>query len=166
MSFAGWIEHHRRSLLFVAFALALAGLLPAITLPVGLFPVDQLSAHPHRGRDRQHAGPADADRSDRAARGGGARGAGRDRRRLDDFARLRREIFVDFPWGSDMNQALLGVDAAFAQTLPELPPGTQLRSDPDEPERDHAVRLVCADFEDGIRRRSCAAWRNIRSCRC
>ena len=34
------------------------------------------------------------------------------------------EIFVDFPWGSDMRQALLGVDAAFAQKLPDLPPGT------------------------------------------
>src|SRR6185437_457366 len=34
------------------------------------------------------------------------------------------EIFVDFPWGSDMNQALLRVDAAIAQTLSDLPAGT------------------------------------------
>ncbi|HEV7139394.1 MAG TPA: efflux RND transporter permease subunit, partial [Steroidobacteraceae bacterium] len=39
MSFAGWIEQHRRSLLFVAFALAAAGIFAAISLPVGLFPV-------------------------------------------------------------------------------------------------------------------------------
>jgi multidrug efflux pump subunit AcrB len=35
------------------------------------------------------------------------------------------QIFVDFPWGSDMKQALLGVDAAFAQALTSLPHGTQ-----------------------------------------
>ena len=34
------------------------------------------------------------------------------------------EIFVEFPWGSDMNQALLSIDAAFAQQLPDLPQGT------------------------------------------
>ena len=34
------------------------------------------------------------------------------------------QIFVDFPWGSNMTQALLRVDTAFAQTLPQLPPGT------------------------------------------
>ncbi|MGH8291023.1 MAG: efflux RND transporter permease subunit [Steroidobacteraceae bacterium] len=39
MSFSAWIERHRRSLLTVAFALALAGAFAAITLPVGLFPV-------------------------------------------------------------------------------------------------------------------------------
>ena len=39
MSFAEWVERHRRSLLTVAFALALAGVYAAISLPVGLFPV-------------------------------------------------------------------------------------------------------------------------------
>jgi multidrug efflux pump subunit AcrB len=41
MSFVAWIEYHRRSLLFVAFALALAGIYAGVTLPVGLFPVVQ-----------------------------------------------------------------------------------------------------------------------------
>jgi hypothetical protein len=41
MSFASWLEHHRRSLLFVAAALALAGIYGGVTLPVGLFPVVQ-----------------------------------------------------------------------------------------------------------------------------
>ena len=31
---------------------------------------------------------------------------------------------MNFPWGYDMNQALLRVDAAFAQKLPSLPQGT------------------------------------------
>ncbi|MDE2463937.1 MAG: efflux RND transporter permease subunit, partial [Alphaproteobacteria bacterium] len=34
------------------------------------------------------------------------------------------ELFVDFPWGFDMNQALLRVDTALAQKLPDLPQGT------------------------------------------
>src|SRR5271170_2149794 len=39
MSLANWIEHHCRSLVFVAIALALGGLYAGVTLPVGLFPV-------------------------------------------------------------------------------------------------------------------------------
>ena len=39
MSFRTWVEQHRRSLLFVAFALASAGLASSFSLPVGLFPV-------------------------------------------------------------------------------------------------------------------------------
>ena len=39
MNSIAWIENHRRSLLFVAFTLALAGVFAAVSLPVGLFPV-------------------------------------------------------------------------------------------------------------------------------
>ncbi|HEV2264927.1 MAG TPA: efflux RND transporter permease subunit, partial [Stellaceae bacterium] len=38
MNFIDWVEKHRRSLVFIAFALTLAGLYAGITLPVGLFP--------------------------------------------------------------------------------------------------------------------------------
>ena len=38
MNFVGLIEHHARSLLCIAFALAVAGLVAAFILPVGLFP--------------------------------------------------------------------------------------------------------------------------------
>src|SRR6202140_1069267 len=34
------------------------------------------------------------------------------------------EIFVDFPWGTNMNLALLGVQSAISQALPHLPAGT------------------------------------------
>src|SRR6185312_9389752 len=34
------------------------------------------------------------------------------------------EIFIDFPWGWDMQRALLAVQGAFAQALPDLPQGT------------------------------------------
>ena len=39
MNFVDWVEKHRRSLLFIAFALTLAGIYAAVELPMGLFPV-------------------------------------------------------------------------------------------------------------------------------
>ena len=50
MNFVDWVEQHRRSLLFIAFALTLAGIFAGVALPVGLFPVVELPAHPHRSR--------------------------------------------------------------------------------------------------------------------
>lgn len=124
MSFAGWIEHHRRSLLFVAFALALAGIFAAITLPVGLFPVVQFP----RIRVEIETGSMPARQMlievteplEEVARAvPGAVGI------TSTTSRGAAQIFVEFPWGSDMRQALLAVDAALAQKLPELPPGTR-----------------------------------------
>ena len=42
MSFATWVAGHRRSLLTVAFALALAGVFAAKKHPVGLITVNSL----------------------------------------------------------------------------------------------------------------------------
>ena len=123
MSFAGWIEQHRRSLLFVAFALTLAGGFAAISLPVGLFPVTSFP----RIRVEVSVGsmPAkqmlvDATEPLEAV----ARGVPGAQNVTSTTSRGSAEIFVDFPWGFDMNQALLAVDAAFAQELPSLPQGT------------------------------------------
>jgi multidrug efflux pump subunit AcrB len=121
MNFVAWIEHHRRSLLFVAFALALAGIYAGGTLPVGLFPVVQFP----RIRVEIDAGSMPARQMlvevteplEEVARAvPGATGI------TSTTSRGVAQIFVEFPWGSDMQQALLGVDAAFAQKLPELPP--------------------------------------------
>jgi hypothetical protein len=38
MNFAAFIERHARSIILVALALAAAGVVSAISLPVGLFP--------------------------------------------------------------------------------------------------------------------------------
>jgi multidrug efflux pump subunit AcrB len=124
MSFVGWIEHHRRSLLFVAFALALAGLYAGVTLPVGLFPVIDFprlrvtidaGSRPAKQMLIEVTEPLEA-----VARAvPGAVGI------TSTTSRGAAEIFINFPWGADMRQALLGVDAAFAQALPRLPPGTQ-----------------------------------------
>ncbi|MBO0736262.1 MAG: efflux RND transporter permease subunit [Alphaproteobacteria bacterium] len=124
MSFVAWVEHHRRSLLFVVLALGLAGIYAALTLPVGLFPVVQFQ----RIRVEIDSGSMPARQMlievteplEEAARAvPGAVGI------TSTTSRGAAQIYVEFPWGSDMRQALLGVDAAFAQKLPELPPGTR-----------------------------------------
>ena len=127
MSFAVWLEHHRRSLLFVAAALALAGIYGGVTLPVGLFPVVQFP----RIRIEIETGTMPARQMlvevteplEEVARAvPGATGIS------STTSRGAAQIFVEFPWGSDMRQALLGVGAAFAQKLPELPPGTRYQA--------------------------------------
>ena len=123
MSFIAWIERHRRTLLFVAFALALAGGFAAISLPVGLFPVTSFP----RIRVEVSVGEMPAKQMlidvteplEAVARAvPGAVNV------TSTTSRGSAEIFVDFPWKFDMNQALLAVDAAFAQKLPSLPQGT------------------------------------------
>jgi multidrug efflux pump subunit AcrB len=121
--FVRLIERYGRALLAVALALAAAGLFAGIALPVGLFPVTSFP----RIRIEVDAGAMPARQMlidvtqplEQAARAVP--------RALDVESTTSRgaaEIFVDFPWGSDMNQALLSVQTAFAQTLPELPAGT------------------------------------------
>jgi len=123
MSFREWVERHRRSLLFVAFALALAGLFATISLPVGLFPVTSfprirvelsVGAMPAKQMLVDVTEPLEAV----------ARAVPGAVNVTSTTSRGSAEIFVDFPWGFDMNQALLSVDAAFAQELPSLPQGT------------------------------------------
>jgi multidrug efflux pump subunit AcrB len=123
MSFTAWIERHRRTLLFVAFALTLAGGFAAMSLPVGLFPVTSFP----RIRVEVSVGEMPAQQMlidvteplEAVARAvPGAVNV------TSTTSRGSAEIFVDFPWKFDMNQALLSVDAAFAQELPSLPPGT------------------------------------------
>jgi multidrug efflux pump subunit AcrB len=124
MSFVEWIEHHRRSLIFVALALAFAGAYAALTLPVGLFPV---VAFP-RIRIEVSTGSTPARKMlievteplEKVARAvPGAVGI------TSTTSRGSAQIFVNFPWGTNMKQALLSVDSAFAQALPDLPPGTR-----------------------------------------
>jgi multidrug efflux pump subunit AcrB len=119
----GWVEGHRRSLLFVAFALGLAGLFAGVTLPVGLFPVTSFP----RLRAEISVGSMPAKQmliDVTEPLEGVARAAPGAVDVVSTTSRGSAEIFVDFPWGSDMKQALLGVDAAFAQKLPDLPKGT------------------------------------------
>lgn len=123
MTLAAWIERHRRSILFVTFALGLAGLAAVFVLPVGLFPVTSFP----RIRAEISVGSMPAKQMlvdvteplEEVAR------AVPDAIDVESTtSRGAAEMFIDFPWRYDMTRALLTVEAAFAQELPDLPPGT------------------------------------------
>ncbi len=123
MSFAASVERHRRSFLTIAFALALAGVFAAISLPVGLFPITsfprirvEIDAGSMPARQMLVEVTEPLEQVARAVPGA--------QEVTSTTSRGSAEVFVNFPWGYDMNQALLAVDAAFAQELPSLPQGT------------------------------------------
>ena len=123
MNFISWVEHHRASFLFIAFALTLAGIFAGITLPVGLFPIVSFP----RIRVEIDSGSMPAqqmliDVTEPLEEVGRAVSGAVDVE--STTSRGSAEIFIDFPWGTDMKQALLSVDAAFAQKMPDLPAGT------------------------------------------
>jgi multidrug efflux pump subunit AcrB len=122
MNFAGFVGRHARSIILMAIALAVAGAVSAISLPVGLFPqvafprivvdldagsrpADQtalLVTRPVEEAIRTVPGVLDV-------RSASSRGAS--------------QISVDFGWGRDMVSSTLLVDAAISQILPALPAG-------------------------------------------
>jgi multidrug efflux pump subunit AcrB len=123
MNIADWLERYRLPVLFVAGALVLAGIAAAVTLPSGLFPVTSFP----RIRVEIDAGSMPAKQMlidvtqplEVVARAvPGAVNV------TSTTSRGSAQMFIDFPWGWDMQQALLNVDAAFAQKMPDLPQGT------------------------------------------
>ncbi|MFI5001903.1 MAG: efflux RND transporter permease subunit, partial [Reyranellales bacterium] len=123
MNFVDWVEKHRRSLLFVAFSLTLAGVFATVELPVGLFPVVSFP----RIRIEIDSGHMPADQMLRDVTepleevGRAVPGAVNVE---STTSRGSAQIFIDFPWDWDMRRALLAVQGAFAQKLPDLPPDT------------------------------------------
>jgi multidrug efflux pump subunit AcrB len=123
MNFVTWVERHGRSIVVMMAALAVAGAVAALSLPVGLFPqvsfprvvigleagdrpADQmvlLVTRPVEQAIRLVPGVLDV-------RSVSSRGSAR--------------VSLDFGWGRDMTASALQVDAAIAQVLPSLPPGT------------------------------------------
>ena len=127
-----WMHAHRRSLLFLCLILALGGIVAAFNLPVSLFPD---VAFP-RVRVDLDAGDRPADQmvlqvtspiEEAIRRVRGVRNV------RSATSRGSAEVNVTFDWGADMSRALLDVNAAVGQILPELPTGTTLstrRMDP------------------------------------
>ena len=123
MNFIDWLESHRRSLLFIAFAVTLAGVMAGISLPIQLFPTVSFP----RIRVEISSGEMPANTMlikvteplEKVARAvPGAVNV------ESTTTRGSAEIFVDFPWGYNMTNALLRVETALAQKLPDLPPDT------------------------------------------
>ncbi len=132
MSLIPWLDRHRRSVIVLALALALAGIAAAVSLPIGLYP----DASFPRARINIDAGSQPAaqmvlqitqpvEQAVRAVPGV-----------VDVVSTTSRgaaQLTVDFAWGTDMSAATLGVDAAMAQSLANLPHGvsyTVLRMQP------------------------------------
>ncbi len=127
MNFIDWIEHHRRSLIFVAVALTLAGIFAAYSMPVGLFPVVNFPRirvevnagdRPPRQQLLDVTAPIEAT----------LRSIPQALNVESTTSRGSTEIFVDFPWGANMDLALLGVQSAISQILPSLPAGTSYQA--------------------------------------
>jgi multidrug efflux pump subunit AcrB len=125
-----WFQAHRRALLFLILVLALGGLGSVFTLPVALFPnvafprvrID-IDAGAQPASQMVVAVTTPVEEAIRRVRGV------RDVR--STTSRGSAEVDVDFDWGEDMSRALLDVDAAMGQVLPDLPPSTRI----------HAVRM-------------------------
>jgi CzcA family heavy metal efflux pump len=132
MNIATWFQAHRRSLLFLVLILALGGLASVFNLPVALFPdvsfprvrVD-IDAGDRPAAQMVVAVTTPVEEAVRRVRGV------RDVR--STTSRGSAEVNVDFDWGADMGRAILDVNAAMSQVLPDLPAGTRIdavRMDP------------------------------------
>jgi CzcA family heavy metal efflux pump len=126
VSIVGWIQAHRRSLLFLMAILALGGLVSSFGLPVSLFPRVNFP----RIEVNLDAGDRPAQRMaievtypvEEAIRGiPGVRHI------RSATSRGSADISVYFAWGRDMVAAMLQVESAINQVMPNLPPGTAFR---------------------------------------
>lgn len=132
MDVAHWAAAHRRSILFLVGILALAGIAAGLKLPVALFPRVDFP----RVVVSIDAGDRPADQMVIAV----TRQVEQAVRSVPGVASLRSttsrgsaELSINFAWGDDMMSAMLQVESAVNQVLPELPPGTRFsvrRMDP------------------------------------
>jgi len=132
VTLAHWAAAHRRSILFLVAILALAGIAAATKLPVALFPhVDfprvavSLDAGDRPADQMVIAVTRPIEQAIRSVPGVvGVRSAS---------SRGSAELSVNFQWGADMVAAMLQVESAVNQVLPQLPLGTSFsvrRMDP------------------------------------
>jgi len=132
MDVAHWAAAHRRSILFLVAMLAAAGMAAAFKLPVALFPHVDFP----RVVISIEAGDRPADQMVIAI----TRPVEQAVRSVPGVVDLRSttsrgsaEMSINFGWGDDMIAAMLQVNSAISQVLPELPAGTRFtvrRMDP------------------------------------
>lgn len=132
MDVAHWAAGHRRSILFLVAILSLAGIAAGLKLPVALFPHVDFP----RVVVALEAGDRPADQMVITI----TRPVEQAVRSVPGVASLRSttsrgsaELSINFGWGDDMVAAMLQVESAVNQMLPELPPGTRFsvrRMDP------------------------------------
>jgi CzcA family heavy metal efflux pump len=128
----GWVESHRRSILFLIAMLAAAGIVAALNLPVSLFPTVDFP----RAVVSLDAGDRPAEQMEMQV----TRPVENAVRRVPGVVNVRSttsrgvaDVSINFTWGIDMASATLQVNAAIAQIMSQLPAGTQVltrRMDP------------------------------------
>ena len=138
MNFTGWLQTHRRSILFLLTILAVGGVIAAFVLPVTLFPNVSFP----RVAVELNSGDRTADQMvalvtrpvEEAIRlVPGVRTVG------STSSRGSAEIKVDFGWGRDMAAATLQVNSAVTQILPTLPAGTTVETKRMDPTVDPVI---------------------------
>ena len=123
MTFTGWVQYHRRSILFLLAVLMLGGMASSTKLPVSLLPnvsFPRIAAELDAG-DRPASRMAievtwPVEQAVRAVPGVVSV--------KSTTSRGSAEVIVDFGWGRDMATALLQVESAINQVMPSLPSGT------------------------------------------
>ena len=126
MTFTGWVQHHRRSILFLLAVLMLGGLASSVRLPVSLLPnvsFPRIAAELDAG-DRPASRMAievtwPVEQAVRAVPGVVSVHS--------TTSRGSAEVIVDFKWGRDMATALLQVESAINQIMTRLPSGTTFK---------------------------------------
>jgi len=120
---SGFIGRHARSLIFVCFALAAAGVVAATSMPIGLFPqiafprvVVDLDAGQRPADQMALLVTRPVEQAIRAVPGV--------QEVRSQTSRGTAQISVDFGWGRDMIASTLLVNTALSQILPSLPGGT------------------------------------------
>ena len=126
MDIAHWAASHRRSILSLFLLFAVAGVLTAFHLPVALFPHINFP----RIAINVETGDQPADQMVIAV----TRKIEQAVRPVPGVASIRStssrgsaEISVNFDWGSNMGAAMLQVQSAVTQVLPDLPAGTTFK---------------------------------------
>jgi CzcA family heavy metal efflux pump len=123
MTFAVWIQSHRRSILFLLAVLVLGGLASSLKLPVSLFPNVDFP----RIRVELDSGDRPAERMaievtwpvEEAVRA--VPGVVNVR---SNTSRGSADISINFQWGQNMVEAMLQVESAINEVISSLPQGT------------------------------------------
>ena len=122
MTFTGWVQYHRRSILFLLAVLMLGGIASSVKLPVALLPTVSFP----RIAVELDAGDRPASRMaievtlpvEQAVRAVPGVVSVR-----STTSRGSAEVKVDFGWGGNMAESLLQVESAINQVMPSLPSG-------------------------------------------
>ena len=122
MTFTGWVQYHRRSILFLLAVLMLGGIASSVKLPVALLPnvsFPRIAAELDAG-DRPASRMAievtlPVEQAVRSVPGVVSV--------RSTTSRGSAEVIIDFGWGRDMATALLQVESAINQVMSSLPGG-------------------------------------------